>query len=86
MKKVTIGDKVVYSPWGNQPNRTANITGIEICQVGYKYGRKVNNCDLDKHREGVLDLSDEHWIYFNQVRQVISNHEQDKDNNDEVLG
>jgi hypothetical protein len=71
MKNVAIGDQVVYQPWGNQPSRTATVEGIEICREGYKSGKTVEQCDLDKCDEGVIDLSDNHWIYFYQVKRVI---------------
>ena len=65
MRKIKIGDEVVYQPW-NGKRRHASVEGIEICRNGEKYGRNVDSCDIDK-QTGVLDLSDHHWIYFNQV-------------------
>jgi hypothetical protein len=69
MKKVKIGDQVEYNPWIGQ-SRTATVKGIEICPYGTKYGRSVSGCDMSKHN-GVLDLSDGHWCYFDQVKRVI---------------
>ena len=71
MMKLSIGDQVVYRPWGKQPNRTATVLSIEICKMGEKYGRSVKQCDLDKHRNGTLELDDNHWCYFDQVKRII---------------
>ena len=69
MRKIRIGDTVVYQPWTGK-RRHASVEGIEICREGEKYGRPVESCDIDKHT-GVLDLSDNHWIYFTQVVKII---------------
>ena len=69
MRKIKIGDEVVYQPW-NGKRRHASVEGIEICREGEKYGRPVESCDIDKHN-GVLDLSDHHCIYFTQVVKII---------------
>ena len=71
MMKLKIGDQVVYRPWGKEPNRTATVLSIEICKMGEKYGRSVKSCDLDKHKNGTLELDDNHWCYFDQVRRII---------------
>ena len=64
-----IGDEVTYQPWGTKECRTATVNDIEICKVGDKYGRSVKEVNIDVHY-GVLDLSDNHWIYFDQVRTI----------------
>ena len=69
MRKIRIGDMVVYQTWSKQ-KRNATVEGIEICKRDEKYGRPVESCDIDKHN-GVLDLSDNHWIYFTQVVKII---------------
>ena len=69
MRKIRIGDNVVYQTWSKQ-KKNATVEGIEICRKGEKYGRNVDSCDIDK-QTGVLDLSDHHWIYFNQVIYII---------------
>ena len=71
MMKLRIGDKVVYRPWGKEPIRSAEVISIEICKEGEKDGRSVRNCDLDKHRNGTIVLSDNHWCYFDQVKRII---------------
>ena len=73
MMKLSIGDKVLYRPWAKEPIRTAEVLSIEICKEGQKDGRSVKSCDLDKHRNGVLVLSDNHWCYFDQVKRIIKN-------------
>ncbi len=71
MKKVKVGDKVIYKPW-HGANRTAIVEEIEICkQEGEKSGRSVNSCDLDRHSNGVISLSDNHWCYFDQIKTII---------------
>ena len=71
MKRVKIGDEVIYAPWSG-PNRSAKVIGIEVCKQGEKYGTKVNSCNLGSHANGVLDLDDHHWCYFEQVKKVIT--------------
>ena len=69
MRKIKIGDNIVYQTWSKQ-KKSATVEGIEICKREEKYGRPVESCDIDKHN-GVLDLSDNHWIYFTQVVKII---------------
>ena len=69
MRKIRIGDTVVYQTWSKE-KKNATVEGIEICKRDEKYGRPVESCDIDKHN-GVLDLSDNHWIYFSQVVKII---------------
>lgn len=69
--KVKIGDEVLYTLWTG-PKRRAIVTGIEICKPNEKYGNSVKSCDLDSHCNGVLDLSDNHWCYFDQVKEVLT--------------
>ena len=69
MRKIRIGDEVVYQTWSKQ-KRNATVEGIELCKKGEKYGTPVETCDIDRH-SGVLDLSDHHWIYFSQVVKII---------------
>ena len=70
MKKVKIGSKVMYATFSS-PTKTAFIKEIEICKRGEKHGRSVSSCDLDRHSNGVISLSDGHWCYFDQVKRVI---------------
>ena len=69
MRKIKIGDNIVYQTWSKQ-KKSATVEGIEICRKGEKYGRNVDSCDID-NQTGVLDLSDNHWIYFTQVVKII---------------
>ena len=71
MMKLKIGDQVTYRPWAKEPIRTAEVLSIEICKPGEKYGRSVKSCDLDKHENGTIVLSDNHWCYFDQVKRII---------------
>ena len=70
MKKVKIGSKVMYATFSS-PTKTAFTEEIEICKRGEKHGRSVSSCDLDRHSNGVISLSDGHWCYFDQVKRVI---------------
>ena len=70
MKKVKIGNKVMYATFRSH-TKTAFIEEIEICKRGEKHGRSVSGCDLDRHSNGVISLSDGHWCYFDQVKRVI---------------
>ena len=83
MRKIKIGDEVVYQPW-NGKRRHASVEGIEICRNGEKYGRNVDSCDIDK-QTGVLDLSDHHWIYFSQVIYIIKTKNNGKQENDHQI-
>ena len=71
MIKLKIGDQVLYRPWGKEPIKTAEVLSIEICKMGEKYGRSVKQCDLNKHGNGTLELDDNHWCYFDQVKRII---------------
>ena len=71
MKKIRIGDTVTASLFGGE-KVTGRVEGIEICARGEKYGRAVSQCDMDKHSNGVLDLSCDHWCYFYQVKTINS--------------
>lgn len=70
MKKVKIGDEVMYTTFSS-PTRKAIVEKIEICKRGEKHGRSVSSCDLDRHSNGVISLNDSHWCYFDQVKRVI---------------
>ena len=72
MRRIKIGDKVSYTTWSNE-TCTASITQIEICAKGSKNGRKVRNCNIDAHSNGVVILNNRHWIYFNQITNIIPN-------------
>lgn len=69
MKILSIGDKIAYKLAG-EPRKEALVEGIEICKAGNKYGRATNMCDLHKHKNGVVSLSDGHWCYFEQIRSI----------------
>ena len=70
MKRVNIGDQIIYIPW-SRPSRVSTVEEIEICKHGEKNGFKVKSCDLDQHQNGTITLSDGHWCYFDQVKQLI---------------
>lgn len=72
MRQIKIGDTISYTPWTG-PNRTAIVEEIEICKAGQKEGRSVDSCNIDLHENGVISLSDHHWCYFDQVKNVIKN-------------
>ena len=80
MKKVKIGDEVLYTLWTG-PERRAQVVKIEICEPGEKYGYPVTSCDIDSHTNGVLDLSDNHWCYFDQVKKVLTTKQESNGNN-----
>jgi hypothetical protein len=71
MRQVKIGDEVKYVTFSS-PTRIAIIEEIEICKRGEKNGRSVNSCDLEQHLNGTITLSDGHWAYFDQIKQVIN--------------
>ena len=73
MKKLHIGDQVYYRTWFNE-KKTATVERIEICRRGEKYGRCVSSCDLDRHSNGVIELDNNHWCYFEQVLRIITKH------------
>lgn len=73
MKKLNvtlkIGDTVTAVLFGGEIV-TGQVEDIQICARGEKYGRSVSQCDMDKHSNGVLDLSCGHWCYFYQVKRI----------------
>ena len=69
MRKIKIGDTVTASLFGGEIV-TGQVEDIQICARGEKYGRSVGQCDMDKHSNGVLNLSCDHWCYFYQVRRI----------------
>lgn len=72
MRKLKIGDTVRYRMWDSTIT-TAKVLSIEICREGEKSGRPVSTCNLDAHKNGTLDLDNNHWAYFNQVIKIIPN-------------
>jgi hypothetical protein len=69
MRQVKIGDEVQYLNWRGSC-RTAIVESIEICRIGEKYGTPVSSCDIGQHCNGTIGLSDNHWCYFDQVKQI----------------
>ena len=69
MRNLKIGDTVTATLFGGE-EVTGQVESIEICARDEKYGRVVSQCDLDKHSNGVLDLSCNHWCYFYQVKKI----------------
>ena len=68
---IKVGDFITYKTWHGS-NRSAIVEDIEICKPGKKYGRKVNRCDISKHSNGTLCLSDSSWCYFYQIIAINS--------------
>lgn len=73
MKKLHIGDQVHYRTWSNE-KKTATVERIEICRRGEKHGHSVSSCDLDRYSNGVIELDNDHWCYFEQVLKIITKH------------
>ncbi len=72
MKEIKIGDRISYTTWSNE-TKSASVTAIEICRVGYKNGRSVRRCNLDLHNNVVLTLNNRNWCYKYQIEQIIPN-------------
>lgn len=70
MRKLKVGDTVIVKQWDGTTTQ-AEVLSIEICAQGEKYGRSVKSCNLDAHKNGTLDLSNNHWCYFDQVTEEI---------------
>lgn len=70
MKNLKIGDTVLVKQWDGKTT-SAKVLSIEICREGEKSGRPVKSCNLDAHKNGTLDLDNDHWCYFYQVQRVI---------------
>lgn len=70
MRKLRVGDSVIVKQWDGTTTQ-AEVLSIEICREGEKNGRPVKSCDLDAHKNGTLDLNNNHWCYFDQVIKVI---------------
>lgn len=69
MRKLKIGDTVTATLFGGTVI-TGQVEDIQICRQGEKDGRSVKQCDLDKHSNGVIDLSCNNWCYFYQVKRI----------------
>lgn len=67
-----IGDSITYKMWGGE-TATAKVLGIEICKEGFKSGRPVKKCDIDRHNNIVLNLDNAHWAYATQIQTINSN-------------
>lgn len=67
---IKIGNTIEHSLFGGQV-LTGIIKVIEICRQGEKTGRRVDQCDVSKHNNGVLDLDNGHWCYFYQIIRVL---------------
>lgn len=83
MRQVSVGDTILYQPWSGEL-RTATVEQIEVCKRGEKYGRVVNNCNIDLYDNGTLILCGFRWCYFEQVKQIIKN-DKDKENDPQIL-
>lgn len=71
-RQLKIGDSITYKMWGGETAK-AKVLGIEICKEGFKSGRAVSKCDIDKHSNIVLDLDNNHWAYGYQIKTINSN-------------
>lgn len=69
---IVTGSRVAYKPWGREPLRIATIENIEICERGEKCGRSVSKYDFGLHKDIVVDLSDGHWCYGYQIKNIIN--------------
>lgn len=68
--KVKIGDKIRHSLFGGEIC-IGTIEDIQICRQGEKEGRSVKSADVKKHH-GVIDVSNGHWCYFDQVINIVN--------------
>ena len=69
MRNLKIGDIVEATLFGGEIV-SGKVENIEICREGFKEGRQVKQCDIDKHNNGVVDLDCGHWCYFNQIKSI----------------
>ena len=70
MNKLTVGDTVKWSGgFGGDAPKDAKVEGIEVCEVGSKYGGVVHSIDWSEvdSREVVIHLDNNHWCYGYQV-------------------
>ena len=72
MRKLSLGDTVTATLFSGR-QVIGKVEEIQITRYGFKSGRVVENCDLDKHKNGVLDLDCGHWCYFYQVESINKN-------------
>ena len=76
MKKLNvtlkIGDTVTAMLFGGECI-TGKVEAIEICPDGSKYGRPVQKCAIEKHRNGVVELDCNKWCYFSQITHIERN-------------
>lgn len=67
---IKIGSEILYRDWMNFLPK-AKIVNIEICEKGERYGKTVETCDYKAQANGVVDLDDGHWCYFDQIEKVM---------------
>lgn len=68
---IKIGDRILYRPdFGGGVQTEAEVTGIEVCEYGEKYGEPVDEYTGDPERL-TLDLDNGHWAYGEQVDEVL---------------
>ena len=70
MEILKIGDVVTATLFGGH-KIIGKIEKIEITSADSKYGKDVQKCDLSKHANGVVDLDNGHWCYFNQIKSKL---------------
>ena len=72
-KRIKIGTKVKVNLQGREI--TTEITGIERCECGEKYGEPVDGVNTSQLRgckyDYVLDLDCDRWCYGSQVLSVV---------------
>lgn len=71
MRTLKVGDEVMWcGGFGIDPPQRAKVTGIELCELGEKYGDPVEEVEWSKHDRIVVDLDNGHWARGHQIRPI----------------
>lgn len=67
---IKVGDKVRHTSFSGK-ELEGTITCIEVCKLGSKEGRSIQEWDEKKHPEVICTLDNGHWCYGSQIKQIV---------------
>jgi hypothetical protein len=70
-KVLKVGDSVMWrGGFGGAAPLKAKVTGIELCNIGEKYGEPVDSVEWSKVNCIVVDLDKGHWARGHQISPI----------------
>jgi hypothetical protein len=71
MRTLKVGDEVIWrGGFGIDPPQRVKVTGIEICELGEKYGDPVEEVEWSKRDRIVVDLENGRWAKGHQISPI----------------